>query len=94
VNESAHLGAADGAGAAGAEDDFVSWEDRQKCRIRRRGREMVPNMPSFQTSLRYSDFGIGIIGQYRRGWRSGNDTDRGCFSRGDLVTYTTNAEIE
>lgn len=94
MNESAHLGAADGAGAAGAEDDFVSWEDRQKCRIRRRGRERVPNMPSFQTSLRYSDFGISIIGQYRRGWRSGNDTDRGCFSRGDLVTYTTNAEIE
>lgn len=46
---------------------------------------MVPNMPSFQTSLRYSDFGIGIIGQYRRGWRSGSDTGRGCFSKGDSV---------
>ena len=62
VHHGPNLGAAYGAGTAGTEDDFVCCVELVAVQLARwLGRGALPKSPSFQTSLRYSPLGRGIV---------------------------------
>lgn len=63
MDKSADLGAADGAAATGAKDNLIIYKTANEILGACHGNrgEMVPNMPSFHTSLRYSCLSRGIV---------------------------------